>query len=73
MTHCVVDVSGIDHDGDGIVSRIYTGDLAGNMFAFKDDEVMFVGAEERSNALFWTCIPLIFMLHRPVKKPYSKP
>ena len=40
MTHSIVDVSGIDHDGDGIVSRIYTGDLGGNIFAFKDDEVM---------------------------------
>ena len=40
MTHSIVDVSGIDHDGDGIVSRIYTGDLSGNIFAFKDDEVM---------------------------------
>lgn len=37
MTHSIVDVSGIDHDGDGIVSRIYAGDLGGNIFAFKDD------------------------------------
>jgi type IV pilus assembly protein PilY1 len=40
MTHSIVDVSGIDHDGDGIVNRIYAGDLGGNIFAFKDDEVM---------------------------------
>jgi len=40
MTHSIVDVSGIDHDGDGIVSRIYAGDLGGNIFAFKDDEAM---------------------------------
>ncbi len=40
MTHSIVDVSGIDHDGDGIVSRVYAGDLGGNIFAFKDDEVM---------------------------------
>jgi type IV pilus assembly protein PilY1 len=40
MTHSIVDVTGIDHDGDGIVSRIYAGDLGGNVFAFKDDEVM---------------------------------
>ena len=40
MTHSILDVSGIDHDGDGIVSRIYTGDLGGNVFAFKDDEDM---------------------------------
>jgi type IV pilus assembly protein PilY1 len=40
MTHSIVDVSGIDHDGDGIVNRIYAGDLGGNIFAFKDDEFM---------------------------------
>jgi type IV pilus assembly protein PilY1 len=40
MTHSIVDVSGIDHDGDGIVNRIYAGDLGGNIFAFKDDEDM---------------------------------
>jgi type IV pilus assembly protein PilY1 len=39
MTHSIVDVSGFDHDGDGIVSRIYAGDLGGNIFAFKDDVV----------------------------------
>jgi type IV pilus assembly protein PilY1 len=38
MSHSVVDVSGIDHDGDGIVSRVYFGDLGGNVFAAKDDE-----------------------------------
>ena len=37
MTHSLVDVSGIDHDGDGVVSRIYAGDLGGNIFALKDD------------------------------------
>lgn len=40
MTHSIVDVSGIDHDGDGIVTRIYAGDLGGNIFAFKDDEAV---------------------------------
>jgi type IV pilus assembly protein PilY1 len=39
LTHAVVDVSGIDHDGDGIISRIYFGDLGGAMFALKDDQV----------------------------------
>jgi type IV pilus assembly protein PilY1 len=39
LTHSVVDVSGFDHDGDGIVSRIYFGDLGGNVFALKDDQV----------------------------------
>jgi type IV pilus assembly protein PilY1 len=37
MTHSVLDVSAFDHDGDGIVSRIYFGDLGGNLFALKDD------------------------------------
>jgi len=40
MTHSIVDVTGIDHDGDGIVSRIYAGDLGGNIFALKDDETL---------------------------------
>jgi len=39
LDHSVVDVSGFDHDGDGIVSRIYFGDLGGAMFAVKDDQV----------------------------------
>jgi len=39
MTHSIVDMTVLDHDGDGIVSRIYAGDLGGNMFAFKDDAV----------------------------------
>ena len=38
MTHSVVDVAGFDHDGDGIVSRIYFGDMGGNIFALKDDQ-----------------------------------
>jgi type IV pilus assembly protein PilY1 len=52
MTHSIVDVSGVDHDGDGIVSRIYAGDLGGNMFAFKDDVVMSFcsGTQTRSIA-----------------------
>ncbi len=37
MTHCIIDVIGIDHDGDGITTRIYAGDLGGNLFAFSDD------------------------------------
>ena len=39
LTHSVVDVAGFDHDGDGITSRIYFGDLGGNLFGVKDDEV----------------------------------
>ncbi|MBF0224263.1 MAG: VWA domain-containing protein [Desulfobacterales bacterium] len=38
MTNCIVDVAGFDHDGDGITSRVYAGDLGGNLFAFKDDD-----------------------------------
>jgi type IV pilus assembly protein PilY1 len=37
MTHSVVDVAGYDPDGDGIVSRIYFGDMGGQVFALKDD------------------------------------
>ncbi len=39
MTHSIVDLTALDHDGDGIVSRVYAGDLGGNVFAFKDDAV----------------------------------
>jgi type IV pilus assembly protein PilY1 len=39
MNHSVVDVAGFDHDGDGIVSRIYFGDMGGNIFALKDDVI----------------------------------
>ena len=39
MTHSILDVSGFDHDNDGVVSRIYFGDLGGNIFALKDDEL----------------------------------
>ncbi|CAB1064434.1 Type IV fimbrial biogenesis protein PilY1 [Olavius sp. associated proteobacterium Delta 1] len=38
MTHSFVDMTALDHDGDGIHSRVYAGDLGGNIFAFKDDE-----------------------------------
>jgi type IV pilus assembly protein PilY1 len=38
LTHSVVDVSGFDHDGDGIASRIYFGNLAGGVFALRDDQ-----------------------------------
>ena len=42
LTHSVVDVSGFDHDGDGIASRIYFGNLAGGVFALRDDQPMTV-------------------------------
>jgi type IV pilus assembly protein PilY1 len=38
MTHCIVDVAGFDANGNGITNRVYAGDLAGNMFAFEDDD-----------------------------------
>jgi type IV pilus assembly protein PilY1 len=37
MTHSIVDVSGFDANGNGLTNRVYAGDLAGNMFAFEDD------------------------------------
>jgi len=37
MTHCIVDVSGFDSNGDGYTNRVYAGDLGGHMFAFEDD------------------------------------
>jgi Tfp pilus tip-associated adhesin PilY1 len=40
MTHSVLDLSALDHDSDGIVSRIYFGDLGGHVFALKDDQQM---------------------------------
>ena len=39
MTHSFVDLTALDHDGDGIHSRVYAGDLGGQVFAFRDDEV----------------------------------
>ncbi len=39
MTHSVVDLSVFDHDNDGIVSRIYFGDLGGDVFALRDDRI----------------------------------
>ena len=40
MTHSIVDMTALDHDGDGIHSRVYAGDLGGNVFAFRDDETL---------------------------------
>jgi type IV pilus assembly protein PilY1 len=37
MTHCIVDASGFDANGNGITNRVYAGDLGGNVFAFEDD------------------------------------
>jgi type IV pilus assembly protein PilY1 len=38
MTHCIVDVAGYDTNGNQYTNRIYAGDLAGNIFAFEDDD-----------------------------------
>jgi type IV pilus assembly protein PilY1 len=38
MTHCIVDVSGFDSNGNGYTNRVYAGDLGGNIFAFEDDD-----------------------------------
>ncbi len=40
MTHSIVDVTALDHNGDGIYSRVYSGDLGGNLFAFRDEEII---------------------------------
>jgi type IV pilus assembly protein PilY1 len=37
MTHSIVDVAGFDANGNGYTNRVYAGDLAGNIFAFEDD------------------------------------
>lgn len=38
MTHSIVDLVGVDSDGDGLVSSIYAPDLGGNMFVFSDHD-----------------------------------
>jgi type IV pilus assembly protein PilY1 len=38
MTHSIVDVVGIDSDGDGVIGSIYAPDLGGNMFVFSDHD-----------------------------------
>ncbi len=37
IKHCIVDVVGIDRNGDGITTRAYAGDLGGNVYFFSDD------------------------------------
>jgi len=55
MTHSVVDVVGFDPDGDGIVSRIYLGDMGGNVFALKDDVVQeFTVCSKTIKKSVWT-------------------
>ena len=38
MENCIVDVMGFDSNGDGFSNRVYAGDLAGNIWAFEDDD-----------------------------------
>ena len=38
MTNCITDAMGFDANGDGYTNRVYAGDLAGNMWAFEDDD-----------------------------------
>ncbi|MGD9369210.1 MAG: PilC/PilY family type IV pilus protein [Desulfobacteraceae bacterium] len=38
MTHSIVDLAGVDTNGDGITNSIYAPDLGGNVFAFTDDD-----------------------------------
>lgn len=38
MTHCIVDLTGFDANGDGYLNRVYAGDLGGNCFAFEDPD-----------------------------------
>ena len=37
MTHSMVDLTPIDHDGDGETTRIYAGDMAGQVFAMSNE------------------------------------
>ncbi|WP_319525023.1 VWA domain-containing protein [uncultured Desulfosarcina sp.] len=38
MNNCFTDAMGFDSNGDGFSNRVYAGDLAGNMWAFEDDD-----------------------------------
>ncbi|MBW1981380.1 MAG: hypothetical protein JRJ12_09155 [Deltaproteobacteria bacterium] len=38
MTHAIVDLTGVDSNGDGFMNRIYAADLGGHLFAFRDDD-----------------------------------
>ncbi|SCY68721.1 hypothetical protein SAMN05216233_11681 [Desulfoluna spongiiphila] len=59
MTHSIVDVSAVDHNADGITTRIYAGDMAGQVFVLADD-VAIIGtgadriAEEVAPAGTWS-------------------
>ena len=37
LTHSIVDINVVDHDADGIATRIYAGDMGGHVFAIADD------------------------------------
>jgi type IV pilus assembly protein PilY1 len=38
MNNCIISVMGFDSNGDTYTNRIYAGDLAGNIWAFEDDD-----------------------------------
>ncbi len=38
MTHCILDAAAIDRNGDGLVNRVYAGDLGGHILALRDDD-----------------------------------
>ncbi|BBO74083.1 hypothetical protein DSCW_15000 [Desulfosarcina widdelii] len=38
MNNCFTDAMGFDSNGDSYTNRVYAGDLAGNMWAFEDDD-----------------------------------
>lgn len=44
MTHSIVSVSGFENPDSRTTTRVYAGDLGGNMFAFRDDQ--YGGAED---------------------------
>ncbi len=38
MTNCIVDFTGVETKGNGLVNRVYAGDLGGHLFALRDDD-----------------------------------
>ncbi|VFQ45474.1 VWA domain-containing protein [Desulfoluna butyratoxydans] len=49
MTHSIVDVAAVDHNADGITTRIYAGDMAGQVFVLADDvAITGTGADQKA-------------------------
>ncbi|WP_300668309.1 PilC/PilY family type IV pilus protein [Desulfoluna sp.] len=40
LTHSFVDLRVVDHDADGLTTRVYAGDMSGNVFVIADDVVI---------------------------------